>query len=99
MDPATDDTTKAKASRRVGFVGLGQIGRPLAGRLLGGGYDLVVWNRTREKAEAFAAEHAGRVTLAPSAAAVAATVDRLVLCLLDDAAVGAVMGGPEGVLA
>src|SRR5690348_6007774 len=52
---------------RVGFIGLGQIGRPLAGRLLDCDYDLVVWNRTRERAEALAAEHTPRVTLAPSA--------------------------------
>ena len=32
------------------FVGLGQMGLPMAGRLLDSGHDLVVWNRTPEKA-------------------------------------------------
>ena len=31
---------------RVGFVGLGRMGRGIAGRVLGGGHDLVVFNRT-----------------------------------------------------
>jgi 3-hydroxyisobutyrate dehydrogenase/2-hydroxy-3-oxopropionate reductase len=33
------------------FVGLGQMGLPMAGRLLDAGHDLVVWNRTPDKAE------------------------------------------------
>src|SRR5919108_1079239 len=34
---------------RVGFIGLGQMGRRIAGRVLGAGHDLVVYNRTLEK--------------------------------------------------
>ena len=37
---------------RIGFIGLGQMGRGMAARLLERGHDLVVWNRTREVAEA-----------------------------------------------
>jgi 3-hydroxyisobutyrate dehydrogenase-like beta-hydroxyacid dehydrogenase len=83
----------------VGFIGLGQIGRDVAGHMVDAGYSLVVWNRTREKAEAFAAERDVRVALADTPAALAARVDRLILFLLDDAAVTSVMEGPEGVLA
>src|SRR5436190_21939075 len=35
---------------KIGFIGLGRMGRGLAGRILGGGHDLVVYNRTAEKA-------------------------------------------------
>ena len=35
---------------KVGFVGLGRMGQAMAARLLGGGHDLVVYNRSRDKA-------------------------------------------------
>ena len=34
---------------KVGFIGLGRMGQAMAARLLGGGHDLVVYNRTRAK--------------------------------------------------
>src|SRR5688500_4833578 len=36
---------------KIGFIGLGQMGRGMAARLLDRGHELVVWNRTREVAE------------------------------------------------
>ncbi|GAB2698545.1 hypothetical protein GCM10010442_15280 [Kitasatospora kifunensis] len=52
---------------RIAVVGLGAVGSPVARRLLACGYDVTVWNRTRERAALFAragavvaAEHAGR---------------------------------------
>ena len=38
--------------RRVGFVGLGVMGGPMAGHLVSAGHDVAVWNRTPGKAEA-----------------------------------------------
>jgi 3-hydroxyisobutyrate dehydrogenase-like beta-hydroxyacid dehydrogenase len=35
---------------KVGFVGLGRMGQAMAARILGGGHELVVYNRSREKA-------------------------------------------------
>ena len=35
---------------KVGFIGLGRMGQAMAARLLGGGHELVVYNRSREKA-------------------------------------------------
>ena len=35
---------------RIGFCGLGQMGRPIAGRLVDAGHAVTVWNRTAEKA-------------------------------------------------
>src|SRR5690348_4060776 len=74
---------RTAASRpNVGFIGLGQVGRPLAGRLLEAGYQLRVWNRAATGATALAAEFPDRVAVAQSAGAVASKVERLVLCLL-----------------
>ena len=39
---------------KLAFLGLGQMGTPMAARLLGAGHDLTVWNRTRAKAEPLA---------------------------------------------
>ena len=36
----------------VGFIGLGVMGRPMAGNLLRAGYDLVVHNRSRDPVDA-----------------------------------------------
>ncbi|HLV11183.1 MAG TPA: NAD(P)-binding domain-containing protein, partial [Trueperaceae bacterium] len=40
---------------RVGFVGLGTMGAPMARRLLAAGHDVTVHNRTREREEPLAA--------------------------------------------
>jgi 3-hydroxyisobutyrate dehydrogenase len=37
--------------KRIGFIGLGMMGKPMAQRLINSGYDLVVYNRTPSKAE------------------------------------------------
>src|SRR5690606_3806719 len=47
-------------SMRVGFIGLGTMGAPMARRLLEAGHDVVVHNRTREREEPLAALGAGR---------------------------------------
>jgi 3-hydroxyisobutyrate dehydrogenase len=39
---------------RIGWIGMGRMGYPMAERLVKGGYDVSVWNRTRSKAEPLA---------------------------------------------
>ncbi len=46
---------------KVGFVGLGIMGGPMARNLMEAGYELVVYNRTREKADEFAEDGAEAV--------------------------------------
>ncbi len=41
----------------VAFLGLGRMGRPMAANVRRAGYELVVWNRTAEKAIEFAARY------------------------------------------
>jgi 3-hydroxyisobutyrate dehydrogenase len=43
---------------RIGWIGMGRMGFPMAERLVKGGHDLHVWNRTRAKAEPLAAKGA-----------------------------------------
>jgi 3-hydroxyisobutyrate dehydrogenase len=39
------------AEKRIGWIGMGRMGFPMAERLLKAGYDVSIWNRTRAKAE------------------------------------------------
>ena len=43
---------------KVGFVGLGKMGRPMTGRLLGAGFEVVVFNRSKAPIEELAAKGA-----------------------------------------
>jgi 3-hydroxyisobutyrate dehydrogenase len=81
---------------RIGFIGLGIMGAPMARNLLRAGHALTVHNRTRARAEPLVAEGA---TAAESPAAVAAAVEAVVTMLPDTPDVEAVLAGPGGVLA
>ncbi len=76
---------------KIGFIGLGSLGRAIATRLISQGHELVVWNRTISKADGL------NVTLAKSPAEVASGVDLVFLCLFDSPAVESVLSGPVGV--
>lgn len=75
----------------VAFLGLGAIGRPMARRIAGAGFPLTVWNRTSERASAFA--HDVGVKAAPTAAEVVKNADVVVTCLSTSADVEQVMEG------
>jgi 3-hydroxyisobutyrate dehydrogenase-like beta-hydroxyacid dehydrogenase len=81
---------------KVGFIGLGSMGLPMAANLLRAGHELVVYNRTPSRAEALAKQGA-RAARSPRDAATG--VDALVTMLADDAAVESVMFGDEGTIA
>jgi 2-hydroxy-3-oxopropionate reductase len=81
---------------RVGFVGLGLMGLPMARNVLRAGHQLVVWNRTAAKAAPLVAEGAEQAT---GPAAVAERSDVVVTMVTDSADVEAVVGGEGGVLA
>jgi len=52
----------------LAFVGLGQMGLPMAGRLLDAGHDLIVWNRTPARADTLVARGAKLVDTPAEAA-------------------------------
>jgi 3-hydroxyisobutyrate dehydrogenase-like beta-hydroxyacid dehydrogenase len=85
----------------VGFIGLGIMGSRQAANLRRAGHDLTVFNRTREKAERWAAEHGG--TVADSPREVAERSDVVITMLVNgaqvqDAVDQALEGAREGAL-
>ena len=41
----------AKNTQKIGWIGMGRMGFPMAERLIKAGHDVSIWNRTRAKAE------------------------------------------------
>lgn len=81
---------------RAGFIGLGNIGAPMARRIVAGGFATTVYD---VRAEACAALAAAGARVATSIAAVAAAADVIGVCVRDDADVAAVLLGPGGLVA
>lgn len=83
----------------VAVVGLGRMGSAMARALAasGDGADLVLHNRTPERARALAGELGGRVAETPASAA--AEADVAISMLADGTAVASVWDGPDGLLA
>lgn len=82
------------ANTRVGFVGLGIMGYPMALNLLKAGYSITVWNRSPEKCDDLAA---GGASVARTPAEVAASCDIVIAMLADPEACLAVALGPDGI--
>jgi 3-hydroxyisobutyrate dehydrogenase len=81
---------------RVGFIGLGSQGGPMARRIIEAGYPTTLWARTPTTLESFADTPAA---IAGSPAELAAASDLVCLCVVGDADVDEVTGGERGVLA
>jgi 3-hydroxyisobutyrate dehydrogenase len=79
------------------FIGLGNMGYPMAGHLAAAGHEVRVFNRTQAKAEQWAGSHTGTACSTPAEAAAGA--DFVALCVGADADVRAVSYGDDGVLA
>jgi 3-hydroxyisobutyrate dehydrogenase len=84
----------AGRQRRVAFCGLGIMGGPMAANLARAGFELSVYTRTQEKAEAFAAEHGARAARSPREAAEGASV--VVTMVPDAPEVEEVLLGEQG---
>jgi 3-hydroxyisobutyrate dehydrogenase len=82
-------------SERVGFIGLGIMGRGMARNILKAGFSLVVWNRTTSRSDELVASGAQ-----PGAnpADVAAACDIIITCVSDTPDVEAVILGENGVI-
>jgi 3-hydroxyisobutyrate dehydrogenase-like beta-hydroxyacid dehydrogenase len=81
---------------RVGWIGLGRMGTPMARFILQAGYPMTVWSRSAGSRRGLVTEGAGE---AASAAQCAASADVIFCSVSDDAALSAVALGPQGVLA
>jgi len=81
---------------KLGFLGLGLMGLPMALRLLARGHAVTVWNRSPAKLAA-ALERGASAAATP--ATLAESADVVLMCLLDAEAVEAVVFGADGVAA
>ena len=81
--------------KKVGFIGLGKMGTPIAKNILKAGYELTVYNRTADKLKPLLAEGA-RSAASPREAAIGADV--VITCLMDDQTELQATTGDEGLL-
>lgn len=82
---------------RIAFIGLGVMGGPIARHLRTAGHDLIVYNRSRAKAEAWAEAHGGTVAASPAEAARGAEV--VMSCVGTDDDLASVTLGRDGAFA
>ena len=80
---------------KVGFLGLGKMGTPMALRLVGAGFELAVWNRTEGRTKPLLRE--GAIAAATPAEAELGA-DAVITMLFDDAAHEEVLFGANGLL-
>lgn len=81
----------------VAVVGTGRMGSAMAGTLRRAGFDVVLWNRTAQRAEEVASATGARTAASPGAAASQAQVT--ISMLADDQAVRSTYTGDEGLVA
>lgn len=81
---------------RIGYIGLGIMGRPMAENLIDAGFELFVWNRTAEKAEALGEKGA---TVCESPAEVAVRSSKVCINVTATADVEEVIFGKQGIVA
>jgi 3-hydroxyisobutyrate dehydrogenase-like beta-hydroxyacid dehydrogenase len=80
---------------RVAFLGLGQMGFPMAGHLMRHGHDVTVYNRTLAKAVLWQEHYGGRIA---ATAAQAAAADMVCMCLADISVTREILLGKGGAL-
>jgi 3-hydroxyisobutyrate dehydrogenase-like beta-hydroxyacid dehydrogenase len=80
---------------RVGFVGLGSQGAPMARRIVDAGFPTTLWARRPASLEPFGDTAAA---IAATPAELGAASDVLCICVVDDAGVDEVLRGPHGAL-
>jgi len=88
---------ESRPPRRIGFIGLGVMGYPMAGHLARAGHTVTVYNRTAGRSRAWAAEFGGQAVEWPADAARGADV--VLVCVGDDDDLRSVVLGAQGVFA
>jgi 2-hydroxy-3-oxopropionate reductase len=87
---------RVMAKDRVGFIGLGVMGKPMVRNLLTAGFEVIAYSRTRASVDEMAGDGA---TAAGSPREVAEQADVVILMLPDSPQVRDVVDGDDGVLA
>src|SRR5215475_1618718 len=88
---------REKTMAKVAFLGLGVMGFPMAGHLAAKGHDVVVYNRTFAKAEAWTQKHKGTAKRTPKEAAAGCEI--VFCCVGNDDDVRSVVLGDNGAFA
>lgn len=83
------------AFKRIGFLGLGIMGSPMAQNLKKKGFEVTVWNRSVARSQAL--EQHG-ISVAKTPAELAASVDAFCTCVADPQALEHLALGPQGLL-
>jgi 3-hydroxyisobutyrate dehydrogenase len=93
--PRGKETSERLGERRmrIGVAGIGKMGAAIAARLIEAGHEVVVWNRTPDKAKAVS-----DATFAATPAELARESEAIITILTDGAAIEAVYHGPSGLL-
>ena len=81
---------------KVGFIGLGKMGAPIANNILKAGYDLTIYNRSTDKLQPLLA---GGAKAAASPREAADGADVVITCLMDDASELNATSGDNGLMA
>ena len=90
MNPITSETNK------LGFIGVGYMGRPIVRRLLASGFKVAAYDRDRSKAQELV-QYGG--TVSESVAQVSSSCDVVLSCLPNDEVVLSIYRGADGVIA
>ncbi len=80
--------------KKVSFIGLGVMGFPMAGHLQNSGYQVTVYNRTQQKAQAWVEMYGGEMAATPAAAA--KDSDIVFVCVGNDEDLKQVVLGASG---
>lgn len=79
---------------KLGYIGIGLMGRPMTLRLIAAGHEVAVWNRSKDKLAPVVEKGAKAVD---SPAAVARAADIIMMCVTDQKAAEAVLFGKDGI--
>ncbi len=90
------NTESNKLKPSIGFIGMGHMGSHMVQRLLDAGYQVTVYDRTKEKAQELGQQG---VQVAPTPKGLAANCQVVMSCVTNDEAQHDVMFGPDGALA
>ena len=79
---------------KLGYIGIGLMGKPMVLRLLAAGHEVTVWNRSKDKLKAVLEKGA---KAADTPAAVAKASEIVMLCVTDQKAAEEVLFSPQGI--
>ena len=81
---------------KIGFIGLGVMGGPMAGHLSKSGFQVSVFNRTYEKSSKWTSQYKG--TVCDSLSGLGSSSEFIILCVRNDQDVKNIINGKQGII-